>query len=271
MSCPDCFKGSILEGTPTGSIEERFHGAYFAPAATTSTTGSKRAIVLLTDIFGLPLKNCKVIADEFARRLGCDVWVPDLFAGKPFLTPEALQQFPEKAGQKMGVLGGLKFAVTALGVLPSFIRNRPAVVDARVVSCVEAIQAEKKYEKLGAIGYCFGGGVAVRLGGSSTIFDSIIIAHPSPPSNADILSIKAPVAWVLAEEDFSLSPKRVAEIEALYVDRPDAVHQFITYKGTTHGFAARPNFKYPEVKEAFEKAFEDSVAWFEKTIPAQSI
>ena len=42
---------------------------------------SKRAIFLLTDIFGLPLKNSKLIADEISKRLQCDVWVPDLFAG----------------------------------------------------------------------------------------------------------------------------------------------------------------------------------------------
>ena len=41
----------------------------------------KFAIVLLTDIYGLPLGNCKLMADRFAQELGCDVWVPDLFDG----------------------------------------------------------------------------------------------------------------------------------------------------------------------------------------------
>ena len=53
--------------------------AYFHPAP--DGAPSSRAIVLLTDVFGLPLKNCKIMADEFAKRVGCDVWVPDLFAG----------------------------------------------------------------------------------------------------------------------------------------------------------------------------------------------
>jgi len=38
--------------------------------------------------------------------------------------------------------------------------------------------------------------------------------------------------------------------------------------GTTHGFASRPNMEYPEVKEGFEQAFEQTVNWFNKTIPA---
>lgn len=35
-----------------------------------------------------------------------------------------------------------------------------------------------------------------------------------------------------------------------------------------HGFGARPNFAYPDVKEGFEKAFQQAVDWFNKTIPA---
>lgn len=74
-SCPDCKKGDILFGEPSGTM---VNNAYFAagPAGNTS-----RVIVLLTDIFGLPLVNCKIIADNLSKRLACDVWVPDLFNG----------------------------------------------------------------------------------------------------------------------------------------------------------------------------------------------
>jgi len=36
--------------------------------------------------------------------------------------------------------------------------------------------------------------------------------------------------------------------------------------GTAHGFAARPNLEVPEVKEAYEKAFQQTVDWFKKTL-----
>jgi carboxymethylenebutenolidase len=36
--------------------------------------------------------------------------------------------------------------------------------------------------------------------------------------------------------------------------------------GTTHGFAARPNLEYPEVKAGFEGAFTQTVEWFKKTL-----
>lgn len=77
MSCPDCLTGTVLPGEPTGSIVD---GAYFSPRPDGSGAGTQ-AIVLLTDVFGLALKNPKIIADRYAATVGCDVWVPDFFDG----------------------------------------------------------------------------------------------------------------------------------------------------------------------------------------------
>ena len=83
MVCPDCNRGSILPGTPTGSVV-KVHGldAYFVPAPPSESPRSV-AVVVLPDGFGLPLVNTKLIADELAKELVCDVWVPDMFNG-PF-------------------------------------------------------------------------------------------------------------------------------------------------------------------------------------------
>ncbi|KAJ7459828.1 dienelactone hydrolase [Mycena latifolia] len=283
MSCPDCFKGAVLEGEPTGTIASEFESAYFATGGT-----SKRAIILLTDIFGLPLKNSKILADNFAMHLQCDVWVPDLFAGHPPVTEAQMKSLPDRAGVKMSFFDILKLIWTALPSIPSMFRNRPSVVEARTISVrctllldrcgdlagqfVKKLQEAKKYERLGAIGYCFGGGIATRLGASTDLFNSIVLAHPSPPSDAHIKAIKAPTAWSCAEDDMAIKPARLTEIEALYEERrgKDTFVEFEiqVFKGTAHGFAARPNFAYPDVKEGFEKAFQQAVDWFNKTLPA---
>jgi carboxymethylenebutenolidase len=78
MSCPDCIIGTILEGEPTGIISAEMDGAYFAANPEGPST---RAVILLTDVFGLPVKNGKILADKFAKELHCDVWAPDYFAG----------------------------------------------------------------------------------------------------------------------------------------------------------------------------------------------
>lgn len=79
MACPQCKDGGLLSGEPEGQILPDFHGAYLAPGP--EEASSKRTILLLTDAFGMPLKNCKIIADTLAKRVGCDVWIPDYFAG----------------------------------------------------------------------------------------------------------------------------------------------------------------------------------------------
>ena len=76
MSCEQCTQGYVLEGEPQGVM---VGDAYLRAAS--AEAPSKAAVLLLTDIFGLALPNSKLIADEISKRLQCDVWVPDLFAG----------------------------------------------------------------------------------------------------------------------------------------------------------------------------------------------
>lgn len=76
MSCELCTKGYILTGEPSGSMVD---GHYYRPAPEGSPKTS--AIIVLTDIFGVALKNPKIIADKLAQEVGCDVWVPDVFNG----------------------------------------------------------------------------------------------------------------------------------------------------------------------------------------------
>lgn len=80
LPCQDCASGYVLPGEPRGIFKD---GAYLATTEQTNDgpTGEKRALVLLTDVFGLHLKNPKILADSFSERLGCDVFVPDLFNG----------------------------------------------------------------------------------------------------------------------------------------------------------------------------------------------
>ena len=51
-----------MPGEPKGEMRD---GAYFA--AGSDESARSKAVVLLTDIFGLPLVNCKIMADQFAE------------------------------------------------------------------------------------------------------------------------------------------------------------------------------------------------------------
>ncbi|KAJ7288367.1 hypothetical protein C8J57DRAFT_1279972, partial [Mycena rebaudengoi] len=185
-----------------------------------------------------------------------------------------MQVLPEKAGVKLSFFDIAKLAFAVLPSLPALIRQSPSAAARRTVSTITKIQASKKYEKLGVIGYCFGGGLASRLGASTEFFSSIMLVHPSFSTDADtIKAIKAPTAWSCAEgeDDTFLTPAKLDQIEALYGERKGKEnyvdYEIKVYKDTAHGFGARPNLAYPEVKEGYEKAFQQAVDWFNRTIP----
>ncbi|KAF4621841.1 hypothetical protein D9613_012100 [Agrocybe pediades] len=269
MSCPDCTKGDILPGEPVGSMSADFQGAYFSPAPTGSTpTPSKRAVLLFTDAFGLALNNPKILADEMARRLECDVWVPDYFKGRPLFPVDAMV-LPDRAGVKLTIKDWLTFIVIGITNLPAIISNRPSVVDKRVESFIALLKEKKKYEKIGAVGYCFGGATCVRFG-STGLVDSVVIAHPGRFTLDEVKAIKVPASWVCAQEDYFFPDSLRHQAEAEFARRKGkgnwVEYEFKEWKGTQHGFASRPNLNLPEIKEAYEGALEQTVEWFKKTL-----
>ncbi|KAJ7794125.1 hypothetical protein B0H14DRAFT_3093800 [Mycena olivaceomarginata] len=213
---------------------------------------------------GLKLKNPKILADQFAQYLKCDVWVPDVFAGHPPVTESQMKSLPDRAGVKLGFFDILKLILVALPSIPSlFVTNRKSVVDGRTTSFIKKLQEKKKYDHLGAIGYCFGGGIATRVGATTSLFDSIVLVHPSGPTDEQLKAIKAPTAWsqpkvwtgwlclifslTCALDDMGIKPARLEEIEAMYEGRKGK-DTFVDYEikvYKAHGFGARPNFAYP--------------------------
>lgn len=123
-------------------------GAYFSAAPEGGS--SSNAVVLLTDVFGLPLKNNKILADELAKRVGCDVWVPDLFAGahplvvapcrvdvwipgSPPVTVDELEPYlPDQPGQTLSWGAKFRLIFLILSRAVKFFGVRPSVVDSRV-------------------------------------------------------------------------------------------------------------------------------------------
>ncbi|KAF8272182.1 hypothetical protein EI94DRAFT_1566829 [Lactarius quietus] len=286
MSCPDCYKGFVLPGEPKGSM---IGSDYFTPARGDSSQPTK-AIVLLTDVFGLPLPNPRIVADHFAEHVGVDVWVPDFFDGKPPFDVKDLEPLmPDRAGVKIPwtKMGLIVFKV--LVSLPKMFSSRESVVDPRVHAFINKVKSEKGYERIGAVGYCFGGAMAVRLG-STDLVNTIVVAHPGRLKPAQIQAIKVPTSWLLAEaEDMAFKEKDVKTAQSFFKEqegKPDHVdyefkiwngkssflahqsspHPIRLYTGTAHGFAVRPNLEVPEVKAGYEGGLEQTVAWFKKTL-----
>ncbi|KAG6816489.1 hypothetical protein H0H93_008053 [Arthromyces matolae] len=279
MSCPDCTAGEVLPGEPLGHSSTL--GSYFTPG---SEEHPKSAIVLLTDVFGLPLKNCKIIADHLAKETGFDVWIPDYFGGWP-IYPLSRLKATGRTGGKTTFFQWILFYLSVIPSFPAFIHSRPAVSDQRVVEFVAAVKQEKKYEKMGVVGYCFGGASVVRLS-SRNIFQAGVVCHPGPFTLDEAKSVKIPVSWVCAEEDQFFAAEKRLQLEAMFSqkkDSEDAVdYEFRDYKGkengkassklvtrstgTVHGFAIRPDLTVPDIKGAYEGSLNQIKSWFVKTL-----
>ncbi|KAF8991055.1 dienelactone hydrolase endo-1,3,1,4-beta-D-glucanase [Cyathus striatus] len=261
MSCPDCIRGVVLPGEPIGTMQT--DGSYLAPGPGTSD----KTVVLLTDVFGLAMKNCKIMADEFAKQLECDVWVPDMFNGRPPIGVGQLK-VPERPHIKKSLWDRIQFILTFIRCLPWFILSTPAVVQTRTQDFITKIKREKGYKKVGAVGYCYGGLTCVRVGAARPdLVDAVVIAHPGPFSLDLLKTIAVPSSWACAEEDDTFPDEKRLKCEAILASRTgeNAVpYEFKYYKGTAHGFATRPNLTIPEVKEGYEGALNQTIEWFRK-------
>ncbi|KZV76161.1 alpha/beta-hydrolase [Peniophora sp. CONT] len=267
MSCENCFKGYILPGEPSGSIVD---GAYLH-AAPSPAPGPKRAVVLFTDIFGLDLVNCKVQADALSEKLNMDVWVPDLFDGKPPMKPEELEPLlPDRAGVQVGLMTYVRVGMYMLPRALSIYSTRPAVGEQRARAFVTKLRKEKGYTKIGTVGYCYGGTVSAFVGKSPELVDSVVIAHAGNITEEVAKAIKVPASWACAEEDLAFKPAARSAAEAVFKAREGTKeyvpYEFKDWKGCAHGFAIRPNQSLPEVMAGYHGALAQTVEWFEKTL-----
>jgi hypothetical protein len=84
MACPECFRGSVHEGTPRGKIV-KLYGLDTYVSDPAENTIAKGIIVIIPDAFGLPFVNNQLLADHYAEKSDYRVYLPDFMAGKILL------------------------------------------------------------------------------------------------------------------------------------------------------------------------------------------
>ena len=116
--------------------------------------------------------------------------------------------------------------------------------------------------KLGATGFCFGGGVvnylAVQMGGDLNA--GVPFYGSAPKSADDVARIKAPLLIQYAENDPRINKQAPAYHAALKANGVD--FEAYTYPGTRHGFHNNSTPRYDEA--AAKLAWERTVAFFKK-------
>ena len=119
--------------------------------------------------------------------------------------------------------------------------------------------------KLGAIGFCFGGGIvnqlAVRMG---TDLAAAVPFYGAQPNAADAAKIKAPIDAQYGELDTRITggwPAFDAALTAAHVP-----HEGHIYKGANHGFHNDTTPRYDEA--AAKEAWQHTLDWFDKYLRA---
>jgi carboxymethylenebutenolidase len=115
--------------------------------------------------------------------------------------------------------------------------------------------------KIGAIGFCFGGGIvntlAVQLG--PDLAAGVAFYGAQPPA-ADAAKVKAPLLLHYASLDTRLTGGWPAWDAALKAN--NVTHEGYVYEGANHGFHNDTTPRYDEA--AAKLAWQRSVAWFNK-------
>jgi carboxymethylenebutenolidase len=119
--------------------------------------------------------------------------------------------------------------------------------------------------KVGAVGFCFGGGIvntlAVRLG--SELGAGVPFYGAQPPA-ADVAKIKAPMLMQYGALDQRITGGWAAYDEALKANH--VPHEAYVYEGANHGFHNDTTPRYDEA--AAKEAWQHTLDWFNKYLRA---
>jgi carboxymethylenebutenolidase len=120
--------------------------------------------------------------------------------------------------------------------------------------------------KLGAVGFCFGGGVvnqlAVRMGPDLA---AVVPFYGAQPSAADTAKIKTPINAQYGELDTRITGGWQAFDAAL--TEAHVPHEGHIYKDANHGFHNDTTPRYDEA--AAKEAWQHTLDWFNKYLTAE--
>ncbi|KAH9933391.1 alpha/beta-hydrolase [Fomitopsis serialis] len=245
--CKHCVSGVRHEGTPEGKFEE-FGGVRCYVATPTVDYPKDKAILYLTDIFGIDLPNHQLLADDYARN-GFKVIVPDILYDDP--APfDALD-----AGSTWDFMAWLA-KHGGETVLPVLAKVVPALQSSGI-------------SKIAALGFCYGARPAFDLAFLNTV-SVVVVSHPSllkvPEDIEKYKAVsKAPLLINSCEIDMMFPSDAQAATDKVLGGGAFAPGYERTYwEGCTHGFSVRGDLSDPKVKAGKEGVFKASVEFLIK-------
>ncbi|KAL1837083.1 hypothetical protein VTJ49DRAFT_4311 [Mycothermus thermophilus] len=185
MLCSDCFRGTLRGDVVPAGTEETIHGRPTYVARPEPGVDPIGTVVIIPDAFGWTLRNTRALADAYARRVPCVVYVPDFMDGHAL--PEwSLNSLESKPAADASILTRVWHSIStslvfARIVVPFYLHNRPAAALPRIREWFRALRTEQGADaKISVAGFCWGGLFTVLL----THDDAENLAAVSAPSSA---------------------------------------------------------------------------------------
>jgi len=244
-------------------------------------TNPRGIIVMYSDIFGLPLPNNKLIADSYAKSGEWLVYFPDFFKGDPVQLKMADALIPVDAAHQSTIA---KYTGILAGA-PSFImwstRHTYAPTNKVFMDFLQELRrATPTSQKIGMVGFCWGGRYALRAGiesnmieidgGKVPLVDAVVALHPSNlvlPD--DVESPVVPVSYGWGLEDTFVKIEQKGKVEEIHAkDKaagkklPEIEHK--VYRPGRHGFAVRGNPDDPQERACLEDSVKQVLDWFSR-------
>jgi len=218
-------RAGAMVSYPSGS--ESVSGYLAAPDG----AGRKPAIVVIHEYWGLN-DFIKGKADNFAKQ-GYVALAVDLYRGKVASDPDTAHQLMRGLPEDRA-LRDLKAAV-------AYLKTRPDVDPARI----------------GAIGWCMGGGWALNLAvAEPTLAGAVIDYGHLVTDDATIAALRVPLLGNFGGKDQGIPPESVKEFEAKAKAAGKSV-DFKIYPDAGHGFASSKDpkvFRPEDAKDADARA-----------------
>lgn len=214
-------RGEILQFTDGSESYE----AYYSP----SSTGTGPGVIVIQEWWGL-VGHIKDVADRFADA-GFNALAPDLYKGKT--TTE-----PDEAATMMQALH--------IGETEAVLRKAILLLLAR---------SETVGEKVGVVGFCMGGQLALFAAGSNPVVGATVDFYGIHPNvQPSLRTLNGPVLGIFAENDAYAGPEVVQALgrELTLLGKE---HEFVTYPGTQHAFFNddRPAYNAEAAEDAWAR------------------
>lgn len=239
MASKACAEGFPWEGQPKGAEITLANVPAYVARPAGEAKSAHGAILFINDVFGWRANNNRIACDFLAGAAGLPVYLPDFFGADVF-TMETRMEFLTK--------------------------HDVALTQPKLEEILQALRPLHggASAKLGAIGFCWGGRYALRLGAQGQLAASVA-CHPSrvSPSDDSLASTSAPTLLLLAQGDPIFSGELREQTEGL-IRSSGAALEAHEYAGVKHGFTVRCDPSDPVAVKARDDAQDKAAAWFAK-------